>query len=174
MPQIIHFKTKSYFPIHQGVSESMTGIPTLAAWDQKLWVSPSTDATQLSTSDVPVSLRTQRKILNFGVKQTCSSDVKQFSAWTQRSPSSGAGETDHEPGANVLSECGRVTWRLIDGRTEDQVMGFIDLSKLSLKARVCLWQKEFQRAHWKSLYGREAAGESGIWVQWNQTVAEEA
>lgn len=54
---------------------------------------------------------------------------------------------------------------MIDGRTEDQVMGFVDLSKLSLKARVCLWQKEFQRAHWKSLYGREAAGESGIWVQ---------
>lgn len=56
-----------------------------------------------------------------------------------RTPSSWAGEKDNEPGANVLIEHGRVTGRLIDGRTEEQVMNIVDLSNPSLKVGVCLW-----------------------------------
>lgn len=56
----------------------------------------------------------------------------------ERVLSSWAEEKDNEPGAGVLDECGRVTQRLTDDRTEEQVISIVDISNPTLRVGVCL------------------------------------
>lgn len=49
---------------------------------------------------------------------------------------------------------------MIDGRTEEQVMNIVDLSNPSLKGEF-VYGREFQRAHWERICGKEAGGGRG-------------
>lgn len=75
-------------------------------------------------------------------------------------PAGLAEEQDNDPGANALHGYGKVISRLSDGRTDEQVLGIVDISNPSLTAGVS------SRGFLGRGKGEGKLGEEGlIWAQ---------